>query len=397
VSRVTALVLVRDDATLLPGCVASVRGVVDDVVVVDNGSRDGSSAVAQQLGCTVVDVPDRPLDRARDHVLGQLSGDWVLVIDADERLTTGSAALLRPTLDAAEPMTLGMTVCRLDHVGDGRWAEPHLLRLVRASPDLRYEPTPVHASLYPAVVRAGGRVLPSPVMLHHLDGLLTGRARPKRRRYARLLEQDIARGRRDPAVFLRLSLELAGAGLHDRARAACQVAHGGVALRARARDDAALAALRMRAEVTAGQLRLARRDRSGDTALLRAARRAVDDPATRALPGYAGLLTTAARAAVRAGDRSAALELTIHSLAAFERSPAAHLNAATLLRGSDDAAAAVHRRRAQELNDQLVAPRPAGRGAGTGGVHAVQDALVQGAARWSAEDVDGRRPGEDGR
>ena len=51
---ITACMIVRDEAAHLPDCLASLRGLTDDIVVVDTGSTDGSPEVARRLGAAVL-------------------------------------------------------------------------------------------------------------------------------------------------------------------------------------------------------------------------------------------------------------------------------------------------------------------------------------------------------
>jgi len=53
----SALVITKNEAHRLPRCVASLVGVVDEIVVVDTGSTDDTVAVAANLGCRVAHEP----------------------------------------------------------------------------------------------------------------------------------------------------------------------------------------------------------------------------------------------------------------------------------------------------------------------------------------------------
>jgi len=79
--------IVRDEAERLEACLRSVQGFVDEMVVVDTGSSDATIATAERLGATVHRI-DWPGDfaPARNQALQWVSGDWVLVLDADEQL-----------------------------------------------------------------------------------------------------------------------------------------------------------------------------------------------------------------------------------------------------------------------------------------------------------------------
>ena len=79
--------IVRNEAERLEACLRSVQGFVDEMVVVDTGSSDATIAIAERLGASVHRI-DWPGDfaPARNQALQWVSGDWVLVLDADEQL-----------------------------------------------------------------------------------------------------------------------------------------------------------------------------------------------------------------------------------------------------------------------------------------------------------------------
>ena len=65
--RVSLCLVVRDEAADLPACLASAREAVDEVVVVDTGSRDGTPELARRAGAVVLDPPvGRRLRRAAE-------------------------------------------------------------------------------------------------------------------------------------------------------------------------------------------------------------------------------------------------------------------------------------------------------------------------------------------
>jgi glycosyltransferase involved in cell wall biosynthesis len=97
--RISALVLARDEAPNLPGCLASLRWVDEVVVVVDGASRDQTLAIAQSLADVVVLRDFDDFAGQRNAGLAQASGDWVFAIDADERATPELAAEVRRALE----------------------------------------------------------------------------------------------------------------------------------------------------------------------------------------------------------------------------------------------------------------------------------------------------------
>ena len=82
----SAAIIVKDEAEHLDACLASLRGLTDEIVVVDLGSTDDSAAVARAHGATVVHEPwQGDVATPRNRGLDLATGDWVLFIDADER------------------------------------------------------------------------------------------------------------------------------------------------------------------------------------------------------------------------------------------------------------------------------------------------------------------------
>jgi tetratricopeptide (TPR) repeat protein len=82
-----ASLIVRNEAAFLAACLESIRPVVDDIVVVDTGSDDDSPAIAASCGARVFRYPwHDDFGAARNSALELCRTDWILYIDADERL-----------------------------------------------------------------------------------------------------------------------------------------------------------------------------------------------------------------------------------------------------------------------------------------------------------------------
>jgi len=92
----SVVLVVQDAAALLPACLASVA-FADDVVVVDSGSSDGTAECAARHGARVVQRDWMGFGLQKQFAVGQARNDWVLCLDADERVS--------PELDRS--MTIG--------------------------------------------------------------------------------------------------------------------------------------------------------------------------------------------------------------------------------------------------------------------------------------------------
>ncbi len=84
--KLSAVLITRDAATQLPACLATLD-FCDEIVVVDSGSSDATVEVAQRFGARVMETHWRGFGPQKQFAVEQASHDWVLCIDADERVS----------------------------------------------------------------------------------------------------------------------------------------------------------------------------------------------------------------------------------------------------------------------------------------------------------------------
>src|SRR5262249_30962404 len=85
--RVSLCMIVRDEEANLPRCLRSAADLVDEMVVVDTGSADGTREFARRLGARVVDFAwVDSFAAARNASLDHATGEWIFWLDADEYL-----------------------------------------------------------------------------------------------------------------------------------------------------------------------------------------------------------------------------------------------------------------------------------------------------------------------
>lgn len=90
--------IVRDGGQFLAPLLAAAADHVDEIVIVDTGSRDGSPDVARRHGARVLDVAwDDDFAAARNASLAACRAAWILCLDADEQLAPADWALVRRT------------------------------------------------------------------------------------------------------------------------------------------------------------------------------------------------------------------------------------------------------------------------------------------------------------
>jgi glycosyltransferase involved in cell wall biosynthesis len=92
---ISALIVAKDEAEQLPGCLDSLSWVDETVVVVDAASHDATEAIARARGCVVLVREFDGFAAQRNAALDTAAGDWVLAVDADERVTPALAEEIR--------------------------------------------------------------------------------------------------------------------------------------------------------------------------------------------------------------------------------------------------------------------------------------------------------------
>lgn len=117
----SACLIVKDEEQSLPDCLASVRRLVDEVVVYDTGSTDRTVELARRAGARVIEgYWDDDFGRARNASLEHCRGEWVLWIDADERFVCGDQRELRGALESGQVKDYDALLVEIHNLaGDG--------------------------------------------------------------------------------------------------------------------------------------------------------------------------------------------------------------------------------------------------------------------------------------
>lgn len=188
----TLLCITKDQAPKLMRMLQSVQGVVDDIVVVDTGSKDLSPGVAKMQGARVFQIKwPGSFSEALNVGMKEVRTEWTVRIDTDEWLTPEEGAKLRRLMD--EKNAFGFYLIRQDLSDEDHFSESWHMRMWRTQPDLRFEGFIHEYFSDEAMTRAAGhrKVFRAPVRFLH-DGFLGGTTQAKHRRNIELLRKELA-------------------------------------------------------------------------------------------------------------------------------------------------------------------------------------------------------------
>lgn len=216
--------IVKNEERHLPHCLDSVRGLVDEIIVVDTGSTDGTVRLAESYGARILHHQwQDDFAAARNVGLEAAAGDWVMVLDADEELHPEDRHLLRalcrnPDVEAYSMVQMHLT----DAAGLLETEICYDIDLWRNRKEYRFE-SALHEQILPAIRRAkpDAVVQSCPIRIRHYGFLQqTFQAKGKSERNLRLARKLVAEHPDD--FFYRFNLALELQGTQDYAAAAAE-------------------------------------------------------------------------------------------------------------------------------------------------------------------------------
>ncbi|WP_414565886.1 MULTISPECIES: glycosyltransferase [unclassified Anabaena] len=140
--KLSLCMIVKNEETTLPKCLSSVQNVVDEMVILDTGSSDRTVYIAQQFGAKLYHFQwSNDFSAARNAALKHVTGDWILVLDADETLTPSIVPQIKSVIESEEYLLLNLV---RQEVGAEQSPYSLVSRLFRNHPEIRFE-RPYHA------------------------------------------------------------------------------------------------------------------------------------------------------------------------------------------------------------------------------------------------------------
>lgn len=214
--KLSAFLIVKDEEQDLPGCLASLKGLADEIVVVDSGSSDRTKDIAQQADARVLEREFDGFAAQKQYALEQCTGEWLLSIDADERVTPELAQSIKAVIlsEAKDLAPIQKEILRLKRLAQndmrfdgfritremfflgkrlrfGGVGSDRVLRLLRKGKG-RFRPVKVHES-----IEVDGQVGELKGTLQHFSYRTLEEYLQKREHYTTLAAKDLKkRGRR---------------------------------------------------------------------------------------------------------------------------------------------------------------------------------------------------------
>ena len=190
------VMIVKNEEKNLGGILSDVRDVMDEICIVDTGSSDGTVALAESFGAKIEHLPWRnDFSAARNHSLACASSDYLLWLDADDRIDKGGVeallklkARLRPEKDRAYTLRI---------LGRSKDMPDTLSRQTRIIPNrkgVRFEGR-VHEQILPSLQRTGVAIEPVDITIMHTGYHDPDTRAAKARRNLEILTDELREGK----------------------------------------------------------------------------------------------------------------------------------------------------------------------------------------------------------
>lgn len=209
-TTISLCMMVKNEEAFLPQCLQSVSKWVDEIIIVDTGSTDRTVEIAKEYGAKVYHHPwEKDFSKHRNQSISYASGDWILIMDADERLENGHGQKIRSAVrDASREITkIGIRVVDVRVIDDNQIHTSmvtYSLRIFRNGLGGHYE-----GIVHNVLIEPDGPRFNSDVVLYHYGyGLAPEKMEQKFQRTNSLLEVQLREKPDDPYALYNMMTTL---------------------------------------------------------------------------------------------------------------------------------------------------------------------------------------------
>lgn len=214
--------IVKDEAHCINSCLESVKGLADEMIIVDTGSSDQTIEICESHGAKVYAYKwNNDFADARNYGLSLSTGDWILWLDADEELDSETKCKIPEVLAKTHAHLLSLPV--LNYYGNTMPVNKdhffliHQLRLFRHDQNITFQ-NRIHETLRLPKEITEKDIESIPISIHHYGYLQNVvEMKQKGKRNIKLLEHELSTSTHSPWIEYHLASEFYRQGEYQQA------------------------------------------------------------------------------------------------------------------------------------------------------------------------------------
>lgn len=186
---ISLCMITKNEENLLKNCLNNIKGIVDEIIIVDTGSTDNTKETAKKFNAKIFDFKwGDNFSEARNFSLQKATQEWILVLDADEKISNFDLEKIKNLTKSKEFMgysfiqrtysnkikKLKWNYTKNDPYEESKkflgWAYRRITRLFRNDKRIKFS-YPIHETVMESIKRINGKISPTNIPLHHFEAL----------------------------------------------------------------------------------------------------------------------------------------------------------------------------------------------------------------------------------
>ena len=168
-NRIALNIIVKNEEKFLKGCLESVKNLVDEIVIADTGSTDNTIEIASKYTDKILYFNwTGDFSEARNFVLNNTDSEWILYLDADERIDSKYHNKIKELVKRTDVDAYQLRIRSL--IKDGNNIQVHIVpypRLFRKIENVKFEGK-IHEQITPSLLKAGAKFESTDIVIEHL-------------------------------------------------------------------------------------------------------------------------------------------------------------------------------------------------------------------------------------